>query len=140
MSPRPASIGSPPFCRLSGSRLGRGPFNRQVRHTNVAKKRRLRLHRASRGLELLVRHTPASEKEIAMKKLLLVVTLATLAVSQSGCSSCRQGGLFSGWFNRGGDCNPQPVGCAPGVPQATMMVPSSSPQILPGPIEIAPTN
>lgn len=75
-----------------------------------------------------------------MKKLLLVVALAVTVSSLAGCSSCRQGGLFSGWFNRGGDCNEQPTGCAPGMPQATMMVPSSSPQILPGPIEIAPTN
>ena len=76
-----------------------------------------------------------------MKKLLLIVALAAAASSQAGCNSCRQeGGLFSGWFNRGDNCNDMPPNCSPGIPQATMMVPSSSPQILPGPIEIAPTN
>jgi hypothetical protein len=63
----------------------------------------------------------------------LLVAVATFA----GCNTCRQS--TGGWFNRGDRCNVcPPPDCAPGGPRATMMLPSS-PQVLPGPIEIAPT-
>jgi hypothetical protein len=75
-----------------------------------------------------------------MRKLLFLVAIVSVAASQTGCQACRN--MCGGWFNRGDNCNDYPpADCAPGVPRATMMVPSmSSPQVLPGPIEIAPTN
>ncbi len=69
-----------------------------------------------------------------MKKAILLTVAAVLIASLSGCHWCRNMG---GWFNRGDDCEPPPAACPPGVPRATMMIPSS-PQILPGPIEVAP--
>ena len=77
-----------------------------------------------------------------MKKLILLTVVALAAASQAGCSTCRgnrDGGWFSGWFNRGDRCGEMEVDCPPGMPRATMMVPTS-PQMLPGPIEIAPAN
>ena len=68
------------------------------------------------------------------KKVLLLLATALVIVTLSGCSSCRS--MTGGWFNRGDRCCPPPA-CPPGVPQATMMLPGS-PQMLPGPIEIAP--
>ena len=65
----------------------------------------------------------------------IVTTLALAAVSTAGCNTCRQ--TMGGWFNRGDRCAPPPVDCPPGMPQATMMLPGT-PQVLPGPIEIAP--
>lgn len=85
-----------------------------------------------------------------MKKLILFALLGLLAAGSTGCASrngCREsggGGHFSHFgrlFNRGDRCDDcPPADCAPGIPQATMMYPSSSPQVLPGPIEIAPVN
>jgi hypothetical protein len=72
-----------------------------------------------------------------MKKAILLTVAAMLIASLSGCHTCRN--MFGGWFNRGDDCAPPPAACPPGVPRATMMIPSS-PQILPGPIEVAPVN
>ncbi|MCI0357638.1 MAG: hypothetical protein L0211_04020 [Planctomycetaceae bacterium] len=66
-----------------------------------------------------------------MKKAILLTLAALVVASLTGCHLCR------GWFNRGDDCAPPPAACPPGVPRATMMIPSS-PQILPGPIEVAP--
>lgn len=75
-----------------------------------------------------------------MKKLLFLVALTITVASLAGCNSCRQS-LCGGWFNRGDRCDDAPpADCVPGMPRATMMVPSVSPQVLPGPIEIAPTN
>lgn len=73
-----------------------------------------------------------------MTKKLLLLAGATIAIAiLTGChSSCRTGG---GWFNRGGRCNVcPPPDCPPGIPQAQMMMPTT-PQVMPGPIEIAPT-
>jgi hypothetical protein len=74
-----------------------------------------------------------------MKKLMVLALIALGVGSFAGCSHCRS--LFSGGlFNRGDRCQEYPADdCAPGYPRATMMVPSS-PQMLPGPFEIAPTN
>lgn len=80
-----------------------------------------------------------------MKKLILLTVVALAAASQAGCSTCREsrgsgcGSWFSGWFNQGDECGDMAQGCPPGMPRATMMVPTS-PQMLPGPIEIAPAN
>lgn len=71
-----------------------------------------------------------------MRKLTLFVAAVVVASSLAGCS-CRR--PFANWFNRGDDCNDVEPGCVPGVPQGAMMIPSS-PQMMPGPIEIAPTN
>jgi hypothetical protein len=73
-----------------------------------------------------------------MTKKLVLLTGAALAIAIfAGChSSCRTGGS---WFNRGGRCNVcPPPDCPPGLPQAQMMLPAT-PQVMPGPIEIAPT-
>jgi hypothetical protein len=88
-----------------------------------------------------------------MRKLILLAVLGLTAVALPGCSSrngCREssgGGHFSHFsklFNRGDRCDDCPsegyAGDFEGGPQATMMMPSGSPQVLPGPIEIAPTN
>jgi len=70
------------------------------------------------------------------KKLLLLTGVAITIAMFAGCHSCRTG---CSWFNRGDRCNVcPPPNCPPGVPQAQMMVPST-PQVMPGPIEIAPT-
>jgi hypothetical protein len=70
------------------------------------------------------------------KKLLMLIGVAVTIASLVGCSSCgRSSG--SSWFNRGDRCCPPPA-CGPGGPQATMMMPTG-PQVMPGPIEIAPT-
>jgi hypothetical protein len=84
-----------------------------------------------------------------MRKLILVATLGLIAVAGTGCASrdgCREsrGGHFSHFtklFNRGDRCDECfEDNCGPGgMPAATMMYPPS-PQVLPGPIEIAPTN
>jgi hypothetical protein len=67
---------------------------------------------------------------------------ALLVASLSGCNTCRR--MSGGWFNRGDRANVcPPPDCPPGMPQATMMMPGTmmpgSPQVLPGPIEVAPT-
>jgi hypothetical protein len=70
------------------------------------------------------------------KKLMIVATLLLAAVNSVGCNTCRQ--TMGGWFNRGDRCNVMPpADCPPGAPRATMMYPGT-PQVLPGPIEIAP--
>jgi hypothetical protein len=75
-----------------------------------------------------------------MKRLILLMTLVTLATSLAGCNSCRRGLFSGGLFNRGDRCDEcPPIDCGPGVPRATMMVPGSTP-VLPGPIEITPAN
>jgi hypothetical protein len=71
-----------------------------------------------------------------MKRVLFVLLLAVAVANLSGCHACRRMGS---WFNRGDSCEPPPPSCPPGVPRATVMYPSS-PQVLPGPIEIAPAN
>jgi hypothetical protein len=69
------------------------------------------------------------------KKLLLLASAAVAIAMFAGCHSCRTG---SGWFNRGDRCNVcPPPNCPPGIPQAQMMLPTT-PQVMPGPIEIAP--
>ena len=71
-----------------------------------------------------------------MKKILLIV--AVCAATLAGCSTCRQ--MCGGWFNRGDKCNVcPPPDCAPGMPRSQLMLPGS-PQVLPGPMEIAPIN
>jgi hypothetical protein len=76
-------------------------------------------------------------EEIAMKRFLVLIVVVAAVASLSGCQTCRRMGS---WFNRGDACGePPPPSCPPGVPRATMMIPTS-PQILPGPIEIAPIN
>ena len=71
------------------------------------------------------------------KKLLSLTAVIVTIASLSGCSTCRN--ACSSMFNRGDRCNTcPPPACGPGGPQATMMMPSS-PQTLPGPIEVAPT-
>jgi hypothetical protein len=98
----------------------------------------MRLHLAPRGLELLGYHPRPLEGD-AMKNLFFAALLAATLASLAGCSACRN--MCGGWFNRGDRCNDcPPADCAPGMPRATMMYPSSAPQVLPGPIEIAPTN
>jgi len=69
------------------------------------------------------------------KKVFVLVSLALVLAILPGCSRCRQ--MTGGWFNRGDKCCPPPA-CPPGAPQATFMLPNT-PQVLPGPIEIAPT-
>jgi hypothetical protein len=72
-----------------------------------------------------------------MKKAIWLTVLALVIANLTGCHVCRRVG---GWFNRGDDCAPEmPPACPPGVPRGAMMIPSS-PQILPGPIEVAPAN
>ncbi len=72
-----------------------------------------------------------------MKRFMVLVVVVALA-SQSGCQACRN--KMGSWFNRGDACGePPPPACPPGVPRATVMYPTS-PQVLPGPIEIAPVN
>jgi hypothetical protein len=68
------------------------------------------------------------------KKLLMLTGVIVTIAALAGCSSC---GRSSSWFNRGDKCCPPPA-CGPGVPQATMMLPGT-PQVMPGPIEVAPT-
>ena len=71
------------------------------------------------------------------KKLFLLSGLMLTIVSLAGCHTCRSS--MGGWFNRGDRCNVcPPPDCPPGGPQATMMMPTT-PQVMPGPIEIAPT-
>jgi hypothetical protein len=72
-----------------------------------------------------------------MKKAILLMVAALVVSSLTGCQCCRD--WCGGWFNRGDNCAPPPSACPPGVPRATMMIPSS-PQILPSPIEIGPAN
>jgi hypothetical protein len=67
-------------------------------------------------------------------KTFLLAGLALVIACISGCNSCRQ--MTGGWFNRGDKCCPPPA-CAPGMPQAQMMLPTT-PQVLPGPIDITP--
>ena len=92
-----------------------------------------------------------------MKKLMLLAVLGLTAAVLSGCASnngCESSGSsgghfshFSKWFNRGDKCDDCPPGGYgagypgefDGGPQATMMMPGP-PQVLPGPIEVAPTN
>jgi len=69
------------------------------------------------------------------KKVLIAAALAIVLASLPGCSRCRQ--MAGSCFNRGDKCCPPPA-CGPGVPQATMMLPST-PQVLPGQIEVAPS-
>ena len=63
------------------------------------------------------------------------VVAAVVTASLAGCNTCRQ--MTGGWFNRGDRCVTAPPDCPPGMPRATMMLPGT-PQVLPGPIEIAP--
>ena len=74
-----------------------------------------------------------------MKKAILLTALAVLVVtSLAGCNTCRR--LTGGLFNRGDRCDDfPPADCPPGMPRATMMYPGT-PQVLPGPIEMAPVN
>lgn len=65
----------------------------------------------------------------------LTVVAGVLTAQAGGCHTCQQ--MTCGWFNRGDRCVTAPPDCPPGAPRATMMLPSS-PQVLPGPIEIAP--
>ena len=69
------------------------------------------------------------------KKLFLLAVVAVMASSLAGCSACRR--MAPSWFNRGDRCCPPPA-CPPGIPTQTMMLPGT-PQVLPGPIEVAPT-
>jgi hypothetical protein len=75
-----------------------------------------------------------------MTKKLLLAALVVAAASLAGCSRCRQ--MTCGWFNKGDRCGaPPPCApppCAPGMPSGAMMLPTT-PQVLPGPIEVAPT-
>jgi hypothetical protein len=76
-------------------------------------------------------------RSFEMKATLHLTALALLAAALAGCNTCRQ--ATAGWFHRGDRCNVcPPPDCPPGVPRATMMLPST-PQVLPGPIEIAPS-
>ena len=71
------------------------------------------------------------------KNLFLAAGLALALTSLAGCHTCRQ--MTCGWFNRGDRCNVcPPPDCPPGLPRAQMMLPGT-PQVMPGPIEIAPT-
>jgi hypothetical protein len=72
-----------------------------------------------------------------MSKLLRFVLLAALAASLSGCQTCRR---IGGWFHRGDPCEPPAMACPPGVPRATMMMPTPPPGTLPTPIEYTPIN
>lgn len=72
-----------------------------------------------------------------MKKTILLAGLAIAFGTLGGCNSCRP--TTGSWFNRGDRCNvAPPPGCPPGMSQGAMMLPTT-PQVLPGPIEIAPT-
>ena len=71
------------------------------------------------------------------KKLYLLAGLMLVVTSLAGCNTCRR--MSGGWFNRGDRCDVgPPPACPPGMPQATMMLPGT-PQVMPGPIEVAPT-
>jgi hypothetical protein len=80
----------------------------------------------------------------AMKRIILVTVVAFVLAGLAGCNTCRR--MTGGWFNRGDRCEVYPpANYAPGVPQATMMMPGTTmmpggPQVLPGPIEIGPVN
>jgi hypothetical protein len=77
-------------------------------------------------------------EEHTMKKAILLTALALLVTSLAGCNTCRR--LTGGWFNKGDRCDDfPPADCPPGMPRATMMYPGT-PQVLPGPIEMAPVN
>jgi hypothetical protein len=78
------------------------------------------------------------EEKIMAKNLFLLAGIALALTSLTGCHSCRQ--MTGGWFNRGDRCNVcPPPNCPPGgIPQGAMMLPGS-PQVMPGPIEVAPT-
>jgi hypothetical protein len=77
-----------------------------------------------------------AEEETMTKNLFLMAGMMLALTSLAGCSTCRQ--MSGGWFNRGDRCNVcPPPNCPPGMPQATMMLPGT-PQVMPGPIEIAP--
>jgi len=71
------------------------------------------------------------------KRLLMLIGVVVTIASLAGCSSCGRSSSCSSWFNRGDRCCPPPA-CGPGGPQATMMLPTT-PQVMPGQIEIAPT-
>jgi hypothetical protein len=71
-----------------------------------------------------------------MKKSLMLAALVIAVASLSGCSRCRQ--MTCGWFNKGDRCGPPPSACPPGMPQSQMLLPTT-PQVLPGAIEVAPT-
>jgi hypothetical protein len=73
-----------------------------------------------------------------MKRVVLLTAVAVLISGLAGCHTCRK--MTGGLFNRGDRCDDcPPADCAPGMPRATMMLPDS-PQVLPGPIEVAPIN
>jgi hypothetical protein len=75
-----------------------------------------------------------------MKKLILLSVTVLAGASLVGChSSCRP--TTGGWFNRGDRCNEMPPSdCPAGMPRTQMMIPSSGTTVLPGAIEIGPTN
>ena len=77
------------------------------------------------------------------RKLLLLAVVAVATSSLAGCTACRR--MVPSCFNKGDRCNVcPPPACPPGIPQQTMMMPGATmlpgtPQVLPGPIEVAPT-
>jgi hypothetical protein len=119
--------------RASAAKVGtHGPLGSR----SLAKSSVLRLHLTSRGLELPGIIAVLAQGETTMFRNVMLATLVAVATLSAGCSTCRQ--TMCGWFNRGDRCNvAPPVDCAPGMPRATMMLPGT-PQVLPGPIEIAP--
>ncbi len=74
------------------------------------------------------------ERGEAMRKLLVLAIVAAVVASSPGCRTCRR---IGGWFHRGDRCDPPAMECPPGVPRATMMMPTP-PGVLPTPIEITP--
>jgi hypothetical protein len=72
-----------------------------------------------------------------MKYVVGMLVLAASMACFGGCNTCRN--LAGGLFHRGDRCLVcPPADCPPGTPRATMMLPTT-PQVLPGPIEIAPS-
>ena len=69
-----------------------------------------------------------------MRKLMLLALVAAMVASSAGCRTCRR---IGGWFHRGDSCEPAAMSCPPGVPRATMMMPTP-PGVLPTPIEVTP--
>jgi hypothetical protein len=70
-------------------------------------------------------------ENFAMKRIVLLMTLAVMMMSTAGCNSCgRSRWSCWNWFNRGDSCND----CSSGVPGGAMYGPSMGPYSSGGPV------